>query len=83
MSETLTIELPDNISAAVRAEAAARGISLSQFLAEIAMLHARDGASAYLRSRASRADWVAFEKVFGTDRAGGDEPPREGDELES
>lgn len=81
MSELITVELSDEVSASVRAQAAARGISPAQYLAELAWMHSGpEGAAAFFKARAARADWDAFARVFGTNREGG-EPPRAGDEL--
>lgn len=81
MTQIIKVELSDDLSASVRAQAAARGISPAQYLAELAWMHSGpEGAAAFFKARAARADWSAFDRVFGSGREGG-EPPRKGDEL--
>jgi predicted nucleic acid-binding protein len=36
----------------------------------------------YFRKRGERADWAAFEQVFGLNRRGEEPPPRSGDEAD-
>ncbi len=41
----------------------------------------QQSAAAYFAARAVQAKPGAFERVFGRDRGGGNEPPRPGDEV--
>jgi hypothetical protein len=82
MSETITITVPSHVKAGLTRMAAARGVQVEDLLTLYALEQtaAFDEAEAFFRERAARAKPGAFERVFGTNRTGG-EPPREGDEL--
>ncbi len=83
MSETLIVNLPDDVAAELDALAREEGVSAEQMLARIAERQLKGFRSAreFFKERAKGADWGAFERVFGTEREGG-EPPRPGDEIE-
>lgn len=83
MSETMTIEVSEEVRREIERAAEAKGVSPEEFVAAAAAEKAGvvQSAAAYFASRASRAKAGAFERVFGRDRAGGNEPPRVGDEL--
>lgn len=83
MTDTLVVNLPDDIAAELERLAREEGLTAEQMLVRIAERQIRGFRSAreYFEERAKRADWGAFERVFGTHREGG-EPPRPGDEVD-
>jgi hypothetical protein len=83
MSDTMIIELSDDLRREIEKAAEAKGVSPEEFVAAAAAEKAGvvQSAAAYFAARAARAKPGAFERVFGRDRAGGNEPPRAGDEL--
>lgn len=75
---TLVLELPEKLREAVAGEAARRGVSESEWLAEAAREKlAAEAELAYLAGRAARADRAAFEGVLDRVPAA---PPEPGDE---
>lgn len=86
MSDTMIIELPDDVLREIEKAAEAKGVSPEEFVAAAAAEKAGvvQSAAAYFAARAARAARAkpgAFERVFGRDRPGGNEPPCAGDEL--
>lgn len=83
MSDTMIIELSDDLRREIERAAEAKGVSPEEFVAAAAAEKAGvvHSAAAYFAARASRAKAGAFERVFGRGRVGGNEPPREGDET--
>ena len=83
MSDTMIIEVSDDLRREIEKAAEAKGVSPEDFVAAAAAEKAGvvHSAAAYFAARASRAKPGAFERVFGRDRPGGGEQPRAGDEL--
>lgn len=83
MSDTMIIELSDDLRREIEKAARAKGVSPEEFVAAAAAEKAGvvHSAAAYFAARAARAKPGAFERVFGRERAGGNELPRVGDEL--
>jgi hypothetical protein len=83
MSDTMIIEVSDELRREIEKAAEAKGVSPEEFVAAAAAEKAGvvQSAAAYFAARAARAKPGAFERVFGRDRAAGAEPPRPGDEL--
>lgn len=83
MSETMIIELSDDLRREIEKAAQAKGVSPEEFVAAAAAEKAGvvHSAAAYFAMRAARAKPGAFERVFGRERVGGNEPPRASDEL--
>lgn len=83
MSDTITIELTGDLRREIESAARAKGVSAEHFVAAAAAEKAGavQSAAAYFDARALRGKPGAFERVFGRERAGGNEPPRVGDEL--
>jgi hypothetical protein len=83
MSDTMIIEVSDDLRRGIEKAAEAKGVSPEEFVAAAAAEKAGavQSAAAYFATRAARAKAGAFDRVFGRERAGGDEPPRAGDEL--
>ena len=83
MSDTMIIEVSDELRREIERAAQAKGVSPEEFVAAAAAEKAGvvQSAAAYFAARAGRAKAGAFERVFGRDRTGGAEPPRQGDEL--
>lgn len=81
---TITVNLPEGVAREVERLAREGGVSVGQFLASAAAekVSAIGAAANYFAERGKRADWGAFEKVFGLNREGGNEPPQPGDEIE-
>jgi len=79
----ITIEVSDELRREIEKAAKAKGVSPEEFVAAAAAEKAGvvQSAAAYFAARAARAKSGAFERVFGRDRPGGDEPPSAGDEL--
>lgn len=79
----IAIELSDELRREIEKAAQAKGVSPEEFIAAAAAEKAGvvQSAAAYFAARAARGKPGAFDRVFGRDRAGGNEPPREGDEL--
>jgi hypothetical protein len=79
----ITITLPDDVAAELHRIAREDGVSPERKLALLATqsLRATQSAREFFEYRAKTADWAAYERVFGTQREGG-EPPREGDRLD-
>lgn len=79
----ITIEVSDELRREIEKAAQAKGVSPEEFVAAAAAEKAGvvQSAAAYFAARAARAKPGAFDRVFGRDRAGGNEPPRAGDEL--
>lgn len=79
----ITIEVSDELRREIEKAAQAKGVSPEEFVAAAAAEKAGvvQSAAAYFAARAARAKPGAFERVFGRDRVGGNEPPRAGDEL--
>ena len=84
MSDTMIIELSDDVRREIEKAAQAKGVSPEQFVAAAAAEKAGavQSAAAYFASRAARAKPGAFERAFGRERAGGNDLPRTGDELQ-
>jgi hypothetical protein len=80
---TVTVNLSEGIARAIERLAREGGITPGQFLAAAAAekIGAISSAADYFRERGEKADWKAFERVFGVNRPGG-EPPRPGDEAD-
>lgn len=83
MSDTLVIELSEELRREIEKAAHAKGVSAEEFVAAAAAEKAGavQSAAAFFAARASRAKPGAFERVFGRERTGGNEPPRTGDEF--
>lgn len=79
----IIIKVSDELRREIEKAAQAKGVSPEEFVAAAAAEKAGvvQSAAAYFAARAARAKPGAFERVFGRNRAGGDEPPRPGDEL--
>lgn len=82
MSDTMIIEVSDELRREIEKAALAKGVSPEEFVAAAAAEKAGvvQSAAAYFAARAARAKPGGFERVFGRDRTGGDEPMRPGDE---
>jgi hypothetical protein len=79
----ITIEVSDELRRQIEKAAKAKGVSPEEFVAAAAAEKAGvvQSAAAYFAARAARAKPGAFERVFGRERSGGNEPARSGDEL--
>ena len=83
MSDTMIIELTGDLRREIENAAHRKGVSPEEFVAAAAAEKAGvvQSAAAYFVARAARAKPGAFERVFGRERAGGNELPRAGDEV--
>lgn len=79
----ITIQMTDDLWREIETAAAAKGVSPQEFVAAAAAEKAGavQSAAAYFAARAARAKPGAFDRAFGHDRPGGNEPPRAGDEA--
>lgn len=80
---SIVVDLPEDVQREVERLARERGVSPEEFVAIAAAdkVGALETAAAYFAARAKRAKPGALERVFGTNREGG-EPPRPGDEAD-
>jgi len=85
MSDTMIIELSDDLRREIEKAAEAKGVSPEEFVAAAAAEKAGvvHSAAAYFAARAARAKPGAFERAFGRERVGGNEAPQPGDEVSS
>lgn len=83
MSDTLTIEVSNELRREIERAAEANGVSPEAFVAAAAAEKAGvvQSAAAYFAERAGKAKAGAFDRVFGRDRLGGNEPPQAEDEI--
>jgi hypothetical protein len=67
---TLTVRLPEGVAREVERLAREGGVTTEQFLASAAAekVSAIASAADYFAERGKRADWGAFERVFGVGR---------------
>ncbi len=79
----MIIELSDDLRREIERAARQKGVSPEEFVAGAAAEKAGivHSAALYFAARAARAKPGAFERVFGRDRTGGNEPPQPGDEV--
>lgn len=79
----LIVNLPEDVASELERLAHEEGMTPEQMLARIATqrVGALKSAKDFFAERATRADWSAFDRVFGAGRQGG-EAPRPGDEVE-
>lgn len=78
---TFPFRMPEDLKAAVAAQAARAGVSLNQYLLSIVAAHAGSQAEAerYFAARAARSSPARALEVLA--RAGRGQPPEPGDEL--